>query len=192
LTEQRDSVRTRTTLLRLGHRIARDKRVTTHLFLAARALGMEAAVYSGTRDRNIEETIMEVCKSWGGIFSLQYTDDYRKFVKEWRNQNRTVVHLTMYGIPIREQIEEVRNNHADKLIIVGGEKVPREIYDLADWNTSVSSQPHSEVSALSIFLHELFEGRELEKEFVGAKQKIVPQKRGKKVVQLKHEDSRDV
>jgi len=26
-------------VLRIGHRIARDKRITTHVFLAARALG---------------------------------------------------------------------------------------------------------------------------------------------------------
>jgi len=37
------------------------------------------------------------------------------------------------------------------------------------------------VSALAVFLHELFEGREMEREFEGARLRIVPQERGKRV-----------
>ena len=42
-------------LLRLNHRIERDKRASTHLFLAARALGVSEAFYSGEKDAKIEE-----------------------------------------------------------------------------------------------------------------------------------------
>ena len=49
----------------------------------------------------------------------------------------------------------------------------------------MTSQPHSEISALALFLHELFEGNELSLKFKDAKIMIVPQKRGKKVLKLK-------
>ena len=59
--------------------------------------------------------------------------------------------------------------------------MPPEIYALADSNIAVSSQPHSEVAALAVFLHEYFDGKELEKKFKNAKIRVVPQERGKKV-----------
>jgi tRNA (cytidine56-2'-O)-methyltransferase len=68
------------------------------------------------------------------------------------------------------------------LVIVGGEKVPPEAYRLADWNVAVTNQPHSEVAALAVFLHEYFQGRELRKRFERARRRIVPQARGKKIV----------
>jgi len=64
---------------------------------------------------------------------------------------------------------------------VGGAKVPGEVYGLADWNVGVTSQPHSEVSALAVFLHELQEGEELGLAFPGARKRVVPQARGKRV-----------
>ena len=52
---------------------------------------------------------------------------------------------------------------------------------MSDWNVSVTGQPHSEVSALALFLHELYQGKELEAEFPGARLKTVPQPKGKKI-----------
>jgi tRNA (cytidine56-2'-O)-methyltransferase len=46
---------------------------------------------------------------------------------------------------------------------------------------SVGNQPHSECSALAIFLDRYFEGKELERDFDGAKIKIVPKERGKAI-----------
>jgi tRNA (cytidine56-2'-O)-methyltransferase len=63
--------------------------------------------------------------------------------------------------------------------------VPGEVYQLSDWNISVTNQPHSEVAALSILLDRFFEGRELKKEFKNARIKIVPQEKGKKITSLK-------
>jgi tRNA (cytidine56-2'-O)-methyltransferase len=64
---------------------------------------------------------------------------------------------------------------------VGAEKVPAEIYELADWNVAVGNQPHSEVAALAVFLDRLFQGRELDGEFEDGL-KIVPSPRGKQVL----------
>jgi tRNA (cytidine56-2'-O)-methyltransferase len=87
----------------------------------------------------------------------------------------------MYGIPVQNVTEEFRGEIEPLLVVVGGPKVPADMYELADWNISVTTQPHSEVSALAIFLHILFEGIELKKEFPDAKIHIKPSKHGKVV-----------
>ncbi len=169
------------TVLRLGHRPQRDKRLSTHVLLAARAFGARDAVYSGVKDPRLEETLAELVEDWGGGFTVRYTESWRRTVKDWRGE---VVHLTMYGLPVQQVINEIRASPEPKLVAVGGPKVPRELYDLATWNVSVTSQPHSEVSALAVFLHMLFEGRELEKSHKGARLSIKPQGRGKDVQTL--------
>lgn len=171
-------------VLRLGHRPERDKRVTTHVFLVARAFGAHGAFYSGQRDEKVEMSVKKVVEMWGGPFTVEYVEDWVRKIRDWKRAGGEVIHLTMYGLPLDEVINEVRSSEKDKLVVVGGEKVPRTVYELADWNISVTSQPHSEVGALSVFLHELYMGKELRKEFENAKLKIIPQARGKKVVRL--------
>lgn len=179
-----DPNRWRVFVLRLNHRPERDKRITTHVFLVARAFGAHGAFYSGERDEGVEASIRKVVELWGGPFSLEFLEDWVKKIKRWRREGGEAIHLTMYGLPINEVIQEIRESNRDKLIIVGGAKVPKIVYELADWNVSITSQPHSEVGALSVFLHELYMGRELTREFKNAKIKIIPQARGKKVVKL--------
>ena len=91
-----------------------------------------------------------------------------------------VVHLSMYGESINH-IQENLRKEKNLLIVVGAEKVPREIYELADYNIGVGSQPHSEISALAILLDRIQNGKQFEKEFSGAKRKIIPTKNGKNV-----------
>jgi tRNA (cytidine56-2'-O)-methyltransferase len=86
----------------------------------------------------------------------------------------------MYGIPIQEKVEELRRG-SKFLVAVGGPKVPGEAYRLADYNLAVTSQPHSEIAALAIALHELQSGEELKREFDHYKMKIIPSEKGKKV-----------
>ncbi|MBS7654615.1 MAG: tRNA (cytidine(56)-2'-O)-methyltransferase [Candidatus Bathyarchaeia archaeon] len=169
-------------ILRLGHRPDRDKRVTTHVFLAARAFGAHGAFYSGQKDEKAERSVKKTVESWGGQFKVEFVENWIDKIRGWRRNGGEVIHLTMYGIPLNEAIQKIRESKKDKLIIVGGTKVPRTVYELADWNVSVTSQPHSEVSALSVFLHELYMGREFEKVFENAKIRVVPQARGKKIV----------
>jgi len=171
-------------VLRLNHRPVRDKRVTTHLFLAARAFGAEGAFYSGERDEKVEKSIEKVNRSWGGTFKIFFCQKWGKTVQEWKRDDGEVVHLTMYGLPVQDVIDQIKASPKKKLVIVGGAKVPGAAYELSDWNVSVTSQPHSEVSALSIFLHELFEGNELIKSFENAEKRIVPQAKGKKIEKM--------
>jgi len=181
LYQQRNTKDMDITVLRLGHRPLRDKRLTTHLLLCARALGAGSAIYSGERDRKLEKTIEEVVDQWGGDFWLEYTDSYRKVIKEWKGKK---IHLTMYGYPVQKAVTEIQSYDEPLLIIVGGPKVPADIYYLSDWNISVTTQPHSEVSALAIFLHVLLEGRELDMDFPDAKIKVTPSREGKDVEYL--------
>ncbi len=121
----------------------------------------------------------EVAKTWGGKFRVSYEKDWKKFIKKWKGK---VVHLTVYGMPIQEKIEDIEKSKDDLLIVIGGEKVPPEIYKLADWNISITNQPHSEIAALAIFLDKLFKGGELYKRFAEGTIRVEPEERGKKVV----------
>jgi tRNA (cytidine56-2'-O)-methyltransferase len=151
-------------VLRLTHRPYRDKRLSTHVCLAARAFGSEGIFIHGPRDKSIEEGMERLKESWGGDFSVRFVADYMKVIKKWRWEGGMVVHLTMKGERIKSRMDEIRRSDADKLVVVGSKKVPGEVYASADFNLSVGDQPHSEVSALAVFLDRLFQGRELSRE----------------------------
>ncbi len=169
------------TVLRLGHRSERDKRVSTHCGLVARAFGAEKIVYSGERDEGLLKSVNSVAERWGGPFKAVYEKNWMKVIKNFKGLK---VHLTFYGLPIQKEIGKIRKAK-NVLLIVGGEKVPSEVYHAADYNIGVTNQPHSEVAALSVFLHEYFKGKELEKRFKNAKLRIVPHARGKIVKAIK-------
>lgn len=169
-------------ILRLNHRYVRDTRTTTHLFLVARAFGADRVIYTGQRDKEIEEELSGITETWGGAFKIEYAEGWANTLKRWREADGEAIHLTMYGLPIQDVINQIRASKKKKLIVVGGAKVPGTIYKLVDWNVAITSQPHSEVGALSVFLHELFEGKELSKKFLNAKLVITPQQKGKKVM----------
>ena len=172
-------------VLRLGHRGDRDKRISTHVALTARALGADRIIFT-TEDDHVENSVKKVVESWGGNFEFVVEKHWRKYIKEFEKRG-IVVHLTMYGANINEIMPEIRELSKDKdiLVIVGAEKVPKEVYELADYNVSVGNQPHSEVAALAIFLDRLFEGKTLYRDFENAKIKIVPSNKGKVVIREK-------
>ncbi|MCQ8894101.1 MAG: tRNA (cytidine(56)-2'-O)-methyltransferase [Methanolinea sp.] len=165
-------------ILRLGHRPERDQRVTTHVGLTARALGARG-MYLASSDRGIVESIEDVVSRWGGDFSIRDKVSWRRLIREWKESGGTVVHLTMYGEPLPVH-EETLRQVSRILVVVGAEKVPGEIYTLADYNISVTNQPHSEVAGLAVFLDHLFGGKELTNEFPGWQIRVIPSPRGKK------------
>ncbi|MEM4336016.1 MAG: tRNA (cytidine(56)-2'-O)-methyltransferase [Candidatus Anstonellales archaeon] len=166
-------------VFRLGHRLPRDERISTHVALVARAFGADGMYYSGQEDKGLEESIRKICEKWGGKFFAKYEKNPIKFLKNAKKKF-TLVHLTMYGMPVQKKIAEIKKQK-NIMVIVGSEKVPSEIYTIADYNVAIGSQPHSEVGALAVFLHEYFEGKELEKNFEGAKIEIEPSERGKRL-----------
>jgi tRNA (cytidine56-2'-O)-methyltransferase len=178
----------RITVLRLGHRIMRDKRVTTHVALVARAYGAHEIIITGDRDDNLIRRIESIVEKWGGPFSARFEDNWRGVIRSFREAGATIIHLTMYGVNLPNIIDEVRRiwrDGKDLLVIVGGEKVPGEVYGLADYNIAVGNQPHSEIAALATLLDWLQEGGELTKEFPDAKLKIIPSPSEKKVMRLR-------
>ena len=164
-------------ILRLGHRGERDYRVSTHLCLVARAFGADEVIFT-TKDLKVEESVKKVVERCGGNFKISYIDNWKKFLKEFPGEK---VHLTMYGVPFWEY----KPKNENILIIVGAEKVPKEVYDLADYNLSVGNQPHSEIAALAVFLYYLNGKDILYKDYPNAKIKITPCERGKKVIKTK-------
>lgn len=166
------------TVLRLNHRTGRDKRITTHCALTARALGADRMVYTGDRDSRMEENIQDVTDKWGGDFEIKYEKSWKKFLKEFNGKR---IYLAMFGVPIQEKIEDFRHYDGDMVVVVGGEKVPGDIYDHVDVQVAVTNQPHSEVAALAVFLDRLQEGKELKRKFEDAELEIVPKGDGKDV-----------
>ena len=166
-------------VLRIGQRVIRDDRVTTHAALVARALGASKN-YMNEVDPEIENTIKKMNKTWGGKFEVEFFEDWKKVLKSKINEYR-IVHLTMYGEKIDDVAKEIRKNQ-NILIVVGAEKVPRAIYEKADFNISISNQPHSEISALAIVLDRLHKGKQFDMKFENSVRRIIPTKKGKKVI----------
>ena len=164
------------TVLRLGHRPARDKRVTSHVALTARAFGADAMLVS-TRDAGLERSIRAVVRRFGGSFRIETGVAWRRILKDWQG---TKVHLTMYGERLQDVMPRVPRE--DLLVVVGAEKVPRDLFDLVDWNIAVGNQPHSEVAALAVFLDHILGPSGLGREFAGPI-RIRPSPRGKDVIE---------
>ena len=175
-------------VLRWGHRPERDKRLTTHVALTARAFGASGIILSDVEDEKVKASIEKVVENWGGPFFFEMGKPWRQAIKEWKEKGGIVVHLTAYGenIQTSDVLDRIRACGKDIMVIVGSQKVPGEFFSekVSDFNVAIGNQPHSECSSLAVFLDRLFEGKELEKEFRNAKLKIVPQVRGKKVVKV--------
>jgi tRNA (cytidine56-2'-O)-methyltransferase len=171
-------------VLRIGHRVVRDDRVTTHAVLVSRAFGSNK-IYMTEVDDSMKETLAKLVRRWGGEsdFEIEIVQDWKQVINNWKRNSGKVVHLTMYGINIDDAINDIRKENK-VLVVIGARKVPREIYYLADYNIAIGNQPHSEIAALSIFLDRTFKGTQLKKGFRGAKLKIVPKKKGKQVKEI--------
>lgn len=162
-------------VLRLGHRPERDERLTTHVCLTARALGADAVHVDGDDARPVE-TSEEVTRRFGGEFEAHSVGSPRSVVDGFEGN---VVHLTMYGEPLQDVVDDVRADEEPVLAVVGAGKVDGWVYGESDYNVGVTNQPHSEVAALAVFLHEYFGGEELNGDFDGGEIEVVPSERGK-------------
>ncbi len=172
-------------VLRWGHRL-RDQRLTTHVALAARALGASGLILSDTEDRMIKQKVEKVAEDWGGQFRFEMGVSWRQAVEDWKKRGGVVVHLTAYGenIETSDVLQRIQATGKDVLIIVGSQKVPSEFYSrkVADFNVAIGNQPHSECASLAVFLDRYFSGGELKRSFEDAKIRIVPRRFGKETV----------
>jgi tRNA (cytidine56-2'-O)-methyltransferase len=166
-------------VIRIGQRLVRDDRVTTHVALVSRAFGAEK-IFMTEVNPEIKDTLAKINKTWGGNFIVEFIDKWKPIVKKKKEENFKIIHLTMYGESINK-IQEQLQKEKNLLVVVGAEKVPREIYELSDFNVGVGNQPHSEISALAILLDRIQKGEQFEKSFPNAERKIMPTKNGKNV-----------
>lgn len=172
-------------VLRWGHRPQRDVRLTTHVALTARALCASGFILSDTQDQHIEQTVTKITKTWGGQFRFEMGTPWKTAVQNWKAKGGIIVHLTAYGenIQTSDVLSRIKAQNRDIMLLVGSQKVPGEFYsnEVSDFNVAVGNQPHSECSALAIFLDRYFEGKELAEQFQNAKMEIVPKERGKEI-----------
>jgi len=112
---------------------------------------------------------------------------WKKAVENWKAEGKVVVHLTAYGenIETSDVLERIKASEKDIMIIVGSQKVPRDFFseNVSDFNVAIGNQPHSECASLAVFLDRFFQGKELAKHFEKARMRIVPQKRGKNIIE---------
>lgn len=159
--------------------MGRDPRLTTHLALAARALGADR-MYLHPPDPELAERIAGVVADWGGHFEVLGAPEWKAVVRAAKGP---VVHLTMYGRPLEDTLPRLAG--ADEiLVVVGGAKVPSDLYRLSDVNVAVGHQPHSEVAALAVVLDRLL-GVPGPGRWERARLAVVPRARGKKVAVAK-------
>jgi tRNA (cytidine56-2'-O)-methyltransferase len=170
----------RVEVLRLGHRPERDKRITTHVCLTARALGA-AGVRIAEEDEGVVRSVRSVADRFGGSFTVASGTGWKGPIRQWKEAGGQVVHLTMYGLPLASAVPEIMASGRDVLVVVGAEKVPGDLYGMADHNVAVGSQPHSEVAALALMLDRLRGGAWEWDSFPGAAVKVVPTAKGKRV-----------
>jgi len=181
----------RVSVLRLGHRRERDKRITSHLGLTARAFGADEVILAGEEDESALETWRSVSERFGGDFECRYEAKPLSFLRRFSydagdGQPGEIVHLTMYGESWRESISSIERNRP-MVIVVGGTKVPGEVFRLANHNISIGNQPHSEVAALGVFLESFIGQIEESKHFRGGEIQVIPSLDRKKVMSLEEE-----
>jgi tRNA (cytidine56-2'-O)-methyltransferase len=162
--------------------------MTTHVCLTARAFGA-CRIHVDAPDKELEERVHQVSEQFGGEIEVRTGVSPRGLIKSSR---LIVVHLTMYGENIttwdEEQWKELRSGPG-VLVVVGATKVPKEYYELAHINAAVGNQPHSEVAALAVFLDRLTEGEPMRRN-EGGRVKVVPQERGKLVVDMEESEGK--
>lgn len=173
-------------VLRLSTRSYRDLRITTHVALVTRAFGGERIYLPKGAGSEIEKTVNGITERFGGNFEIATYETASKTIREKKKQGYQIVHLTMYGEQLSNEIPTLRKA-SKMLIVVGAGKVPPEIYQLADFNISVTNQPHSEVGALAVVMHEIQGGKEERFSFSKAKLKVIPNPKGKKIEKNAHD-----
>lgn len=169
-------------VVRIGQRLVRDDRVTTHAALVSRAFGA-SRIYMNETNSEILQVIDGINKSWGGSFEVVLEDNLKDIIRQKKDAGYMVVHLTMYGYALHDYLK-LSTIPEKTLIVIGASKVPREIYSMADYNVSVGLQPHSEIAALAVFLDRIQHGEQFKREFSGASKRIIPSRTGKCVNDL--------
>ena len=82
-------------VLRIGQRVVRDDRVTTHVALVSRAFGAKK-IFMDEVNPEIKDTLEKINHTWGGDFQIEIIDSWKPLLKQ-KQKTAKIVHLTMYG-----------------------------------------------------------------------------------------------
>lgn len=167
-------------VVRISGRTYRDLRITTHCGLVARAFGAEKIILSQDSDTSVPKTIQSVVERFGGDFQVEFTTNIGQQLKKLKKDGFSIVHLTMYGEKLPQHISVIRKK-TKIAIVIGADKVPASVYQQADYNIGITNQPHSEVAALAVTMHEIMNGKEEELVFKNRKLEVIPTSKGKRV-----------
>ena len=174
-------------VVRLGHRHDRDTRITTHIGLVARAWGATRLLVAGDRDTGVLETVRDVNRRFGGSMDCSHEPSPMGWLKRFVvggledvDHPGLAIHLTMYGLPVDEVVPDLPRNQPTAFV-VGGPKVPPEIWDICQHHVSIGSQPHSEVAALAIAL-DRWGAQPDDVDTSDARLRIIPTAQGKQVI----------
>ncbi len=153
------------------------------LAMVSRAFGASNITFCpGEKDgKRLIKYCQAMSRRWGGNFGVSYTDDWKRFIAERKNYLK--IYLTRYGMSMTKLGYQVRT-YKNVLAIVSFTESIKPLYDAADFNMSITTQPHSCSSSVAVFLHEFYSGRELSMHFENAKYKINPGDHGVRVKKL--------
>ena len=87
-------------VLRLGHRVGRDPRITTHLALVSRAMGANQFTLAGDQDEKLFENIASVNQRFGHGITCRYEQSPMKMLRQVANSGDELrpvsyTHLTL-------------------------------------------------------------------------------------------------
>jgi len=141
------------------------------LCLTARAFGAAEIIFVSKSDAGLLRYMNNLNKKWGGTFKVKFVKNYKDALKS--ASKYTKVYLTRFGMPLQSK-SYVLKTYKNMVLIVSTKDVSRTLHQVADYNISISTQPHCGSAAIAIFLHEFYNGRELAMHFENAKLKLVP------------------
>ena len=98
-------------VVRIGQRVVRDDRVTTHVALVSRAFGAEK-IFMTEVNPEIKDTLEKINKTWGGNFMVEFIDKWKSIIKKKKEENFRIVHLSMYGENINDVQEKLREEES--------------------------------------------------------------------------------
>ena len=72
-------------VVRIGQRLVRDDRVTTHVALVSRAFGAER-IFMTEVNPEIKDTLEKINNTWGGRFVVEFIDKWKSIVKRKKEE----------------------------------------------------------------------------------------------------------
>jgi len=149
--------------------------------LTARAMGASEMILTTKKNDKLVKYIHDLERKWGGRFRVGFVNNYKTALDNAVNYKK--VYLTRYGVPLNK-LAYTLNTYKNIMLIVSPATTSPKLHNIADFNVSVTDQPHSSSAAIAVFLHEFYRGRELAIHFENAKYKVIPKEHGVSVSKI--------